>query len=324
MPKYGPASAFLIVGGRVISTEVYNLDTSIESTLEECHGLSETMERSLPVGVGKATLDAKGGVYDDKALGLWEALLGNTGSLQIVAWGYGGMTVGQQMLMANGIYGAQVNRISERTGLTKMNAKFTVSGAVGEGQIVSDLTSRGTASNTQATPADRHTQENVPAIPITNATVAASSVITSPNHGLVSTDVIWITGSTTTPTIDGERIVTVSDGNTFTVPVNVTSNGGAQANCSFQKMNSAGAIFDVHVPALVLGGYTNISIQPMHSADNGAWVSVGSAMTFTAAGTAQRQTIAVGTNVRRYTAMAWAWTGAGSGMSAQVFVGVSR
>ena len=323
MPKYGPASAFFIVGGRVLSTEVWNLEASLEGVLEEVHGLSESMERYSPVGLGKATLNAKGGLYDDKTLGLWEALLTNTGTSQLACFGFGGVTAGQQCTVAAGNYGAKVNRVASRDALTKMNAEYTCSGAITEGQVVSDFTSRGAAANTQGTPADHHAQENAPQIGITNATVASPSIITSPNHGLVSTDVIWITGSTTTPTLDGERTVTVSDANTFTCGVNVSSAGGAQT-AFFQKMNSAGGYFDVHVPALVLGGYTNISIQPMHSADNSTWVSVGSAMTFTAAGQSQRQTIAAGTNIRRYVAMAWAWTGAGSGMSAQVFCAVSR
>lgn len=61
--------------------------------------------------------------------------------------------------------------------------------------------------------------------PITAATVAGSTSVTSTAHGLTSGDVIYIVNSNSTPTIDGERTVTVTGANTFTVPVTVTVAG---------------------------------------------------------------------------------------------------
>jgi hypothetical protein len=63
---------------------------------------------------------------------------------------------------------------------------------------------------------------------ITGATVAASSVVTtSTAHGLTSGQTAAIGGSNTTPTIDGNRVVTVLSSTTFTVPVTVTVAGTA-------------------------------------------------------------------------------------------------
>lgn len=54
---------------------------------------------------------------------------------------------------------------------------------------------------------------------ITGNSVAAASVVTAVGHGLKTGDVIVIYGSNSTVTIDGERIVTQIDDDTFSVPV---------------------------------------------------------------------------------------------------------
>ena len=63
--------------------------------------------------------------------------------------------------------------------------------------------------------------------PVVSNTVANPTVITSPNHGLASTDMVYITGSNCSPTIDGLREVTVINDNTFSVAVNVTTAGNS-------------------------------------------------------------------------------------------------
>lgn len=74
--------------------------------------------------------------------------------------------------------------------------------------------------------------------PITNATVANPTVVTSVNHGLTTGDVILIVNSNSSPTIDGSRTVTVTGNDTFTVPVNVTTagNDGAWMSAYEQTM----------------------------------------------------------------------------------------
>lgn len=62
---------------------------------------------------------------------------------------------------------------------------------------------------------------------ITSSTIANPTVVTSAAHGLTSGQNITIYGSNTTPTINGERIVTVINANTFSIPVNVTVAGSA-------------------------------------------------------------------------------------------------
>jgi len=65
---------------------------------------------------------------------------------------------------------------------------------------------------------------------ITNIAVAiggASTVTTSAPHGLVTGDPVTITGSNSTPVIDGTQTVTYVSANQFSVPVNVTVSGNA-------------------------------------------------------------------------------------------------
>ena len=57
---------------------------------------------------------------------------------------------------------------------------------------------------------------------IESATVASPTVITSRGHGYQTGATITISGSDSTPTLDGNQTVTVLDEDTFTVPVNVT------------------------------------------------------------------------------------------------------
>jgi hypothetical protein len=60
---------------------------------------------------------------------------------------------------------------------------------------------------------------------ITAASVANPTVITSAGHKLITGDSIVISGSNSTPTIDGTRTVTVINADTFTISVNVTTAG---------------------------------------------------------------------------------------------------
>jgi hypothetical protein len=62
---------------------------------------------------------------------------------------------------------------------------------------------------------------------ITANSMANPTVVTSANHGLTTGRSITISGSNSTPTIDGTRTVTVIDADTFSVPVNVTVAGTA-------------------------------------------------------------------------------------------------
>jgi len=58
-------------------------------------------------------------------------------------------------------------------------------------------------------------------------TIANPTVVNVTAHGLETGDHVTISGSNSTPTLNGARVVTVTDANHFTVPVNVTVAGTA-------------------------------------------------------------------------------------------------
>jgi hypothetical protein len=60
---------------------------------------------------------------------------------------------------------------------------------------------------------------------ISGNTAANPSVVTSAAHGLTSGDLVYFVGSNSTPTLNGPQIVTVTNEDVFTVPVNVTNPG---------------------------------------------------------------------------------------------------
>lgn len=62
---------------------------------------------------------------------------------------------------------------------------------------------------------------------ILSNSIANPTVISSNSHGLNSGDKIIITGSNSTPLIDGSHVVTVIDNNSFSIEVNVTVAGSA-------------------------------------------------------------------------------------------------
>ncbi len=61
--------------------------------------------------------------------------------------------------------------------------------------------------------------------------IANPCIVTSPGHGLETGQVITISGSDCTPTIDGAQTVTVLSADTFSVPVNTIGQGTAGLFC---------------------------------------------------------------------------------------------
>lgn len=99
---------------------------------------------------------------------------------------------------------------------------------------------------------------------ITSNTVANPTVITSTAHGLITGKTVVITGSNSTPSINGTWQVTVVDANTFSVPVNVTVAGTAGAwtssgNAASWSFNGhANIIYNIPDTSILTGGYSII------------------------------------------------------------------
>lgn len=61
------------------------------------------------------------------------------------------------------------------------------------------------------------------AVAVSAVSVANPSVLTSTAHGFATGETVILAGFSTTPDINGERVVTVINANSFSVPVNVSA-----------------------------------------------------------------------------------------------------
>lgn len=89
-------------------------------------------------------------------------------------------------------------------------------------------------------------------IAISSNTLANPSVVTTAvAHGLVSGQTVVISGSNSTPVIDGSRVVTVISPTTFSVPVNVSAAGTAgsiaTANLSIMILEPVNAVYTASI-----------------------------------------------------------------------------
>lgn len=103
-----------------------------------------------------------------------------------------------------------------------------------------------------------------------------------------------------------------------------TANGNTEGADSVDNLASSanGGAWFLHIVALTLGGYTDLTVKLRHSADDITYADKDTATAVTAAPAAQARTV-TGT-INQYAACSWAFTGAGSGPSATFFVGLAR
>jgi len=309
MSKYGPVSAFLLVGGKNLSTDTFVLTESLEHRTEEVHGLGESWERTVPIGLSNITLEASGGLYDDRTAGIVEAFQSMGTTKQIVSFGFSGSTtIGKEAVLIDGTYATTWKRIYDRSALTKAHAEHRISGYYYRGQIAHALTAE-TADPGTGTSAD-YADMGWNAQDVTSSSVASPTVITTPTaHGLTTGDVVLFTGhSGATPALNGGDgyPVTVVSTTTFTVVENVSVGG---TGGTVQTVSRRDAACDLHVTAITLGGFTDVVVLLEHSTDDSSFATYATFTGATVVG-AERQT---GSGIlNRYTRITWDWTGSGS------------
>lgn len=136
MSRYGPASAFLLVGGPDISSDTFQLSEDVEELMEETNGLGQAAREHEGVGVAQVGLEASGGLYDDKTAGIVEALQGQGATSKLVSYGFAGDAIGAAAVMLAGAIVAKWKRIAARDGLTKAHAEYMVTGDRKEGVVL--------------------------------------------------------------------------------------------------------------------------------------------------------------------------------------------
>ena len=115
----------------------------------------------------------------------------------------------------------------------------------------------------------------------------------------------------------------VEDGKILHALAARTADGDTEAS----SVDGAAATADggsayLHVTALTLGGYTNLTVTVRQSADNAVWEDLTVFTAVAAAPSKERKAI-VG-NIKRYLAVSYAFTGAGADPSATFFAGLVR
>jgi len=230
---------------------------------------------------------------------------------------------------AHGIADGQTVRIAGHTGSTPAvdgdhvatvltTTTFTVPVNVSVGGSGGTVIQYNSADwDTEADPIDYTADINQHPIPITSSSVAAASVITTPEpHGFTSTQTVLVAGHTgSTPTINGERVVTVLTTTTFTIPVNVSVGGTGGTAVAADSL--AGGYGFQQVTAFT--GLTGFIGKIRDSADDITYADLVEFADVTAAPDAERK-VAAGT-VDRYLAFKGDVTGTGA---ITVFCGFSR
>lgn len=322
MSNYGPVSAFVIVGGRDLTSDSFVLTDEIENLVEETHSLGKSWEESKPIQLARVTLEANGGLYDDRQDGMVNAIQGQGGTQQNVLYGMNGTSIGAEISMLEGALAMIWKRIVSRTNLTKANGVYKVTGRYDRGRLLHGPTAEGGATgNTQgANAVDQNTTQRLPVVSITSSNAGNDRITSATPHGLIATDVVIITGHTgSTPSLNGtQTVATVPSTTEFTVGIDITVGG---TGGTFVKVTSPSGRADLHVLALTLGGYTNVTVKVRHSTDNSTYSDLATFANVTGVGS---QRVAIAVQIQRYTAMNWTFNGAGSGQSITPVVALAR
>lgn len=313
MAKYGSSAVgFLLVGGySLLSAGLQALGWKQEANTELTHGLGETAEVPTPTGVSRYTLTQTGAFFDDTTNGFHDRFKAGTTTSRVVCFTVAGNAMAAPFVGCLGAIAVAYEVLGQKDGLTKANATYTLTGAAySQGQIVQPLATKTGDWNTKSlgTVVDYSADPQQTVIPITSNSLANPTVVTTPvPHGLATGQVILISGvSTSSPTINGERTVTVTGANTFTVPVNVTTagTGGSFVKCS----TVSGAIGFQQVSAF--SGFSGFVGKIRDSADDSTYADLVDFANVTSGPTAEAVTVS-GT-VDRYLSFDGNVTGSGS------------
>jgi hypothetical protein len=321
MAKYGPGSVgFFLTSGFDLLSELASFNEDVEDILAPHTALGVTFEEHLPVGIRKMTLSAEGW-YDDAADKTNAALSGAGQTSRVVCFGFTGNTIGKAFRGAAGSYSMVWRRIMDVAGLHKINADYSISGEVEEGQILHTLSAETANGDEESSPVD-HSTVSQTVIPITSNSSANPSVVTTPvAHGLTTGQVVLISGvSDSDLDINGQRTVTVVSTTTFSVPVNTTTSAGTGGSFVLASTVNGGSGY-LNATIVTVGGATNIVVTIRDSADD---VTYANLLSFTALTALGAERVTVSGTINRYTAAQWSWTGGASSSTATFMVGLAR
>jgi|KBSSwiStaDraftv2_1062776.scaffolds.fasta_scaffold53339_5 hypothetical protein len=309
---------FVVDGYNLLSAKIKDFSHEVEVELEPSDGLGDLWRATVPTGMRKATITQGGAFFDTTTAGIHDAMKAAPSTVRLVAWAFAGNVIGAIFTAVQGAFSIKYAPLSTVGKLTKANVSYQVSGQLDEGVILQSATAKTIDWNTKTdgVSVDYALDATQRVIPITSNTLANPTVVTTPvPHGLASTDVIVVSGSNSTPSINGSQVVTVTGATTFTVPVNVSVAGTAG---TFVRGNTKlGGVGYQFVSAL--SGFSGFIGKIRSSPDDVTYADLLTFTNVTAAPAAERLTVA-GT-IDRYLSFNGDVTGAGS---ITPFVGFKR
>jgi len=321
MSMYGSSNIgfWLVRGYSLLAAKLQGISEKVAAKNERTDGLGDAWEEFTPTGTKVSTLTQEGAFFDN-GTGLSHTAFTTpaSSSTAVACLSYEGNTIGKRFIGWGGAISASYDVIAKLGGLTKADASYTISGERDEGIILQPLAAKTADWNTEsADNTDYTTDPGQRVIPITSNSIANPSVVTTTvPHGLTTGDIVLISGvSTSSPTINGQRTVTVISTTTFSVTVNVTVAG---TGGSFVKANSTGggAAFQ-QVTALT--GFTGYVGKVRDSADDVTYADLATFANVTSAPSSER--VVVSGTVDRYLAVDGNVTGSGS---ITAFIGFAR
>lgn len=315
MAKHGGIDVvFLIDGYNFLAAKLKSLSLKVSSLVEQSDGLGDGNEIYTPVGKTNLTLTQGEAFFDDAALSLHAAMANNMGTSpsvtpRIGCVGIMGNTIGAVCYGLAGLFSTAYEGALQLTKLTKANAEHLMQNVVERGRIVLNLAAQTASFDTTASPTDFTTDPSQTTIPITSNSAANPSVVTTPvPHGLTNGQKVFISGSNSTPSINGDLVATVISPTSFSLPVNVTVAGTSGSFVLSNTVNGGSAYQQV----TAFSGFSGYVGKIRQSADNVTYVDLATFANVTGAPNAQRVTVAPATTVNRYLVYTGTPTGAGS------------
>lgn len=319
--KYGSSSVvFLIDGYDFLAAKLANLALKISSITDQVDGLGDPNQAFAPIGEQKGTLTQGGALFDTASLSIHDAMATKMGvtpqdTPRVICVGVMGNTVGAVCYGIQGAFSVAYEAVLNLGKMTRANAEHLLAGLIQRGSIVQPAATFTADWNTHTlgTPVDFAADLSQYTIPITSASKAAASVVTTPvPHGLTTGQVVLISGNSLAgPSINAQEIVTVLTPLTFSVPVNTAGSTGAGTGGSFVLCSTVngGAGFQ---EVMAFSGFTGYVGKIRHSADETTYADLATFTNVTAGQKAERVAVAPGTTINRYTCHDGDVTGSGS------------
>ena len=322
--KYGGQSVFFLVDGyNLIANKLKALRYKQESILERTDGFGDSWEEHTPTGLSKIELAQEGAFFDTDTNRIHTAMSASVptspqAAVRIICLGFAGATVGEMFVGLQGAFSMAYDVLAQLGALTKANVQYAITGQINRGTILQPLATKTADWNTKTlgTTVDYRLDSSQKVTPITANSLANPTVVTTAvAHGLTTGDLVFFSGSNSTPVIDGSRAVTVISTTTFSVPVNVTVAG--TAGTYVRDDSTAGGVGYQQVSAF--SGFSGFIGRIQDSLDDVTYATVVTFVDVTSAPNAQRVTAAG--QIDRYLSYDGNVTGTGS---ITAFSGFSR